>query len=205
MSTQSTLTVTGFVGSSVRYSPGENGSVPYASFRLGSTPRVRDRATQAWKDGPTQWYTVKVWRNVARNVAESFHKGDPVVVSGRLSTDEWASPEGLRTSLVIEAAALGHDLVFGATRFARITGSSSAGGAEGPDRQEEPDDDVTDLSGLVELPGHDDEGGSGEDDEDDEDGSGGDDDQDGDDGDDAAGAFGFAQTAGFGSRAALVG
>ncbi len=145
MSTQSQLTVTGFVGSSVHYFPGENGSVPYTSFRLGSTPRVRDRVTREWKDGPTQWYTVKVWRNVARNVAESFRKGEPVVVTGRLSTDEWAGPEGPRTSLVIEATALGHDLVFGATRFVRITSSSA--------EHDEPDDDSApaDVSGLVEL------------------------------------------------------
>lgn len=189
MSTQSTLTVTGFVGSSVRYSPGENGSVPYASFRLGSTPRVRDRLTQAWKDGPTQWYTVKVWRTVARNVAESFHKGEPVVVTGRLSTDEWAGPEGPRTSLVIEATALGHDLVFGATRFARIMGPFPAGGQDG---QDEPDDEApADLTGLVELPERDDGDGESDGDEPDADG--------------APGALGLAERAGFDSRSALVG
>jgi single-strand DNA-binding protein len=64
MSTQSTLTVTGFVGSSVRFSVGKEGGVPYASFRLGSTQRVFDRAAQAYRDTPTQWYTVKVWRQV---------------------------------------------------------------------------------------------------------------------------------------------
>ncbi len=165
MSIQSTLTVTGFVGSTVRYSPGENGSVPYASFRLGSTQRIYDRAAQAWRDGPTQWYTVKVWRNVARNVAESFHKGQPVVVTGRLSTDEWAGPDGPRTSLVIEASALGHDLVFGATRFAKVTSSSGAAGSgsaaedgsedgsEGGSEGEVVPDDAApaDVSGLVEL------------------------------------------------------
>jgi single-strand DNA-binding protein len=174
VSIQSTLTVTGFVGSSVRYSPGENGSVPYASFRLGSTQRVYDRAAQAWRDGPTQWYTVKVWRNVARNVAESFHKGQPVVVTGRLSTDEWAGPDGPRTSLVIEASALGHDLVFGAARFAKVVSSSGAAGSGlasedgsedgSADGEVVPDDAApADVSGLVELVDE-------EDDEDDEDG-----------------------------------
>lgn len=157
MSIQSTLTVAGFVGSSVRYSPGENGSVPYASFRLGSTQRVYDRATQAWRDGPTQWYTVKVWRHVARNVAESLHKGEPVVVTGRLSTDEWAGPDGPRTSLVIEATALGHDLVFGFTRFVRITSSSGAAADQAAEAEPAPDEAApADVSGLVELAGEDD-------------------------------------------------
>jgi single-strand DNA-binding protein len=136
----STLTVTGFVGSAVRYSPGENGGVPYASFRLGCTRRIYDRATQAFRDGPTQWYTVKAWRQVATHVAHSLHKGEPVVVTGRLSTDEWAGPDGPRTSLVIEATALGHDLVFGSTFFARTTSPAHAA-SEG----EEPPVDVTAL------------------------------------------------------------
>lgn len=156
MSIQSTLTVAGFVGSSVRYSPGENGSVPYASFRLGSTQRVYDRAAQAWRDGPTQWYTVKVWRHVARNVAESLHKGEPVVVGGRLSTDEWAGPDGPRTSLVIEASALGHDLFFGATRFARVLGPSPAvADGEGPAEGE--GGGPVDVSALAEEDVEDDE------------------------------------------------
>lgn len=142
MSTQSTLTVTGFVGSSVRFSVGKEGGVPYASFRLGSTQRVFDRATQAYKDTPTQWYTVKVWRHVAANVVQSLRKGEPVVVTGKLRTQEWVNPEGSHTTLVIEATALGHDLVFGTTRLERTLGGSH-GPSEAP---------AVDVSALVEAP-----------------------------------------------------
>jgi single-strand DNA-binding protein len=144
MSTQSTLTVTGFVGSSVRFSVGKEGGVPYASFRLGSTQRVYDRATQAFKDTPTQWYTVKVWRHVAANVVQSLRKGDPVLVIGRLRTEEWVSPEGPRTSVVIEASSLGHDLVFGTSRFDRAI-SPAAAGAQEPAGEGAP----VDVSGLA--------------------------------------------------------
>lgn len=143
MSTQSTLTVTGFVGSSVRFSVGKEGGVPYASFRLGSTQRVFDRATQAYKDTPTQWYTVKVWRHVAANVVQSLRKGEPVVVTGKLRTQEWVNPEGTHTTLVIEATALGHDLVFGTTRLERTLGGSH-GPSEAPT--------TVDVSALVEAP-----------------------------------------------------
>lgn len=155
MSTQSTLTVTGFVGSSVRFSVGKEGGVPYASFRLGSTQRVFDRATQAYKDTPTQWYTVKVWRHVATNVVQSLRKGEPVVVTGKLRTQEWVNPEGTHTTLVIEATALGHDLVFGTTRLERTLGGSH-GSAEGQAA-------AVDVSALPEAPEADDM-----DDEDDE-------------------------------------
>ena len=143
MSTQSTLTVTGFVGSSVRFSVGKEGGVPYASFRLGSTQRVFDRATQAYKDTPTQWYTVKVWRHVAANVVQSLRKGEPVVVTGKLRTQEWVNPEGSHTTLVIEATALGHDLVFGTTRLERTLGGSH-GPSEAPP--------AVDVSALAEAP-----------------------------------------------------
>ena len=152
MSTQSTMTITGFVGSSVRFSVGKEGGVPYASFRLASTPRVFDRATQAYKDGATQWYTVKVWRHVAANVVQSLRTGEPVIVTGKLRAQEWENPEGQQhTTLVIEATALGHDLVFGTTRFTRTLGpgahAADASGEAAP----------TDVSALAEAVSEDDD------------------------------------------------
>ena len=144
MSTQSTLTVTGFVGSSVRFSVGKEGGVPYASFRLGSTQRVFDREAQAYKDSPTQWYTVKVWRHVAANVVQSLRKGEPVIVTGKLRTQEWAGPEGRHTTLVIEATALGHDLVFGTTRLERTLGPAR-GRSASAELDEVPPVDVSEL------------------------------------------------------------
>lgn len=165
MSTQSTLTVTGFVGSSVRFSVGKEGGVPYASFRLGSTQRIYDRVAQTFRDAPTQWYTVKVWRHVATNVVQSLRKGEPVIVSGRLRTEEWVGPEGPRTSVVIEATALGHDLTFGTAKFERTLAPAGRGAAsdadgpvdvsalaEAPDDGEEPDLDEGDVDeGLDEV------------------------------------------------------
>ena len=144
MSTQSTLTITGWLGSDVKFSPGGDGSVPYAWFRMGATRRFYDRAAGEWRDAATQWFTVKVWRHVASNVAQSLRKGDPVLVHGRLATDEWTGPDGPRTTLVIEADALGPDLTFGSSHFARTvssTGRDVTGDGGAP----------ADLSGLTEL------------------------------------------------------
>ncbi|WP_196250687.1 single-stranded DNA-binding protein [Cellulomonas sp. JZ18] len=124
------VTVVGWVGSDVRAYHLDGGGTPYAQFRLASTRRVYDRDTGTYRDGPTVWWTVKVWRQVADNVARSLRKGDPVVVVGRVGTSEWASPDGARTELVLEAVALGHDLVFGSTGFRRSTaGTRAAAGA----------------------------------------------------------------------------
>ncbi|WP_136520522.1 single-stranded DNA-binding protein [Cellulomonas telluris] len=115
------VTVVGWVGSDVRAYHLDGGGTPYAQFRLASTRRLYDREAGTYRDGPTVWWTVKVWRHVADNVARSLHKGDPVVVVGRVGTSEWTSPDGPRTELVLEAVALGHDLVFGSTAFLRST------------------------------------------------------------------------------------
>lgn len=168
MSTQSTLTVTGFVGSSVRFSVGKEGGVPYASFRLGSTRRIFDRTTQAYRDSQTQWYTVKVWRQVATNVVQSLRKGEPVVVTGRVHTEEWSGPEGPRSTLVIEATALGHDLAFGTTRLERTVAPGAARAGAGAGDEAAAPVDVTGMTVLApdEGPG-DDEPGDDELDEDD--------------------------------------
>ena len=114
-----TLTLVGWLGAEPRHYPGLGGATPFTSFRMASTRRVFDRERGAWTDGRTEWFTVKCWRAAARNVAESLRKGDPVVVHWRLSTDEWAAPEGTRTTLVLDAIAIGPDLSYGTARFAR--------------------------------------------------------------------------------------
>jgi single-strand DNA-binding protein len=146
MSTQSLdLTVVGWIGTEVRNFHENDGGTPFTTFRLGSTRRWFDKATGAWKDGQTEWFNVKVWRTTALNVARSLRKGDPVIVQGRLSTEEWISEQGPRTSLVLEATALGHDLAFGSSHFARTM--STAGGATDEDKE------PADVSGLEELVG----------------------------------------------------
>src|SRR6187431_3774786 len=55
-----------------------------ANFTVAQTPRTFDRQSNEWKDGETFWMRCAVWRDTAENVAASLHKGDRVVVTGRL-------------------------------------------------------------------------------------------------------------------------
>ncbi len=57
---------------------------PVATFRVASTPRIRDNATNEWKDGDSLFLTCNVWRQPAENVAESLQRGMRVIVTGRL-------------------------------------------------------------------------------------------------------------------------
>lgn len=107
------------------------GGVPFTSFRLATTPRRYDNRRDGWVDGRTEWITVKLFRETAHNVAASVRKGQPLVVHGRLHTEEWNGPDGTRTSLVLEAIALGHDLTRGRGEFVRRTYTNGvADGAE---------------------------------------------------------------------------
>ena len=124
-----TMTLVGWVATEPRQYTGA-GTTPFASFRMASTRRYFDRAQNTWVDGRTEWFTVKAWRQQALNVAASLRKGDPVLVHGRLGTEEWTAPEGTRTSLVLEALAIGPDLTFGqATNILsnQLSGTSGTG------------------------------------------------------------------------------
>ena len=130
MSIDSKITVSGWVGTQPRHVVTQNGT-SFTVFRLGSTKRYFDRSQESWVDGATTWFTVKTWRSAAVNVAESLRRSDPVVVHGALSTEVWESPDGPRTTLVIEADALGPDLTRGQATF-RHTVHQPAGEAVAP-------------------------------------------------------------------------
>jgi len=141
------LTVVGWIGTDVRIHHESDGGVPFTTFRLGSTRRWFDKQAGVWRDAQTEWFNVKVWRTTALNAARSLRKGDPVIVQGLLSTEEWVGADGPRTSLVLDASALGPNLAFGSSHFAR-TVSPTATGTEGTETQDGP----TDVSAYEELP-----------------------------------------------------
>jgi single-strand DNA-binding protein len=150
-----TLTLVGWVATEPKIYTGI-GTTPFTSFRMASTRRYFDRAAGAWVDGRTEWFTIKAWRQQAHNVAASLRKSDPVIVQGRLVTEEWTGPDGPRTTLVLEAAAIGPDLSFGQAQFARVVHVGAGGqrdvaddepdeGAGGPNGPQVPDDVVGGL------------------------------------------------------------
>jgi hypothetical protein len=97
---------------------------PVASFRMASTTRRFDRATERWIEGDTHYVTVTCWRNLASNVVQSLKKGMPVIVYGRLRSREVSRPCGDSSHTVryqdIEAYAVGPDLSRGTAVFTRV-------------------------------------------------------------------------------------
>ena len=109
--------ITGNVGSEVELKEYREG-VTYASFRVACTPRLW-RGGQ-WGDDETTWLGVVCNKPLALNVKSSVGKGDPVVVVGRLRTERWTDPQGVRHERIrLDAQSVGHDLSRGTSVFQR--------------------------------------------------------------------------------------
>lgn len=91
-------------------------------FRIGCSPRVFDKGSQQFVDGPTSWYTVSAFRSLGLNCMASLNRGERVVVTGRLKVSQWTNDEKQRTytNADIDATAVGHDLTWGTTSFQRV-------------------------------------------------------------------------------------
>lgn len=80
-------------------------------LRLVASDRVKDG--DQWKDGDTLWISATCWERLAENVAESTKKGDLVIVTGRLVTEEWTDREGnKRSAITLKVDTVGADLTF---------------------------------------------------------------------------------------------
>lgn len=111
------ITVIGTVGTEPEQRLTPNG--PVTGFRLACNSRRLDKATGEWRDGPTSWFDISVWRGLGEHALRSLHTGERVIVSGRLQMRTWESGEKHGTSADITADAIGHDLRWGTTTFQR--------------------------------------------------------------------------------------
>jgi single-strand DNA-binding protein len=95
------------------------GGTTVCNFRVASTARRFDRQTGTWIDGDSLFLKVTCWRQLADNVAASVHKGDPIVVTGRVFTKSYEKDGQRRSSYEMEAHSVGHDLARGTSEFIR--------------------------------------------------------------------------------------
>nr|WP_236571186.1 single-stranded DNA-binding protein [Microbacterium hydrocarbonoxydans] len=93
--------------------------IPVTNFRLASTHRRFDDATQTWVDVITNWYSVAAFRQLAENAKASLRSGDSVIVTGRMKIRSWENNGKQGTSVDIDADAIGHDLRWGMTAYRR--------------------------------------------------------------------------------------
>lgn len=114
----------------------------HATFigHLGRDPEIREAGSSKVckfsiavnnprrKDDPTLWVDVEFWGRQGEVVEQHFSKGDPILVSGTLTANEWTSKE---TGEVRKSIVLNGD------NFAFVGGKQDDGGG----RNTKPSDD----------------------------------------------------------------
>jgi single-strand DNA-binding protein len=142
------VTLVGFVAQDPRQRKIREG-VLVTDLRVGTTPRVLDRVTNEWHDGDTAYYDVSCWRRLGDHVRASLHKGDPVMIKGRLRVRTWVDKAGVpRTSINIMADTVGHDLNRGVANYLRPDRRPVA--VEGDPAAEQPQDVAEDRDMIDE-------------------------------------------------------
>lgn len=78
------ITLIGRVGSDPEQ-VGSNG----LRLRVATSDSKINTQTNKWEDGPTSWWTVKAWKNVADNSKDVIRKGQEIIVVGTMSEETW--------------------------------------------------------------------------------------------------------------------
>ena len=100
----------------------------WVTFRIASTPRVRDRQSGDWSDGEALFLGCRAFGEYADNIASSLTKGTRVIVQGRLTQRSYTDNQGQqRTSLDLEVEEVGPTLRWSTASITRA-GSGPAGG-----------------------------------------------------------------------------
>ncbi len=132
------LTIVGTVINTPVLTHTRRAGVPVANFRVATTSRSFNRELGRWVDGSTLYLRVACWRRLAENVAGSLRRGDPVMVTGNLSTQSYLATDGTRRwSYEVEAASVGPDLTRGTVTFVRA--QRSAGQFDATESADQPE------------------------------------------------------------------
>ncbi len=116
-----TLTISGNVVADPRIS-GSPDDPDRVNFRVVSNRRRRDPETGEWTDAGEYGVNVVCWRRLARGVAQTVRRGDPVLVTGRIFQHEYQGSDGSRRWMTeVTADFVGYDLSKGAGRFYRFS------------------------------------------------------------------------------------
>ncbi len=127
------VSIRGFVSSDFGMRNTPSGLV-IGNFRMGSSERIQDPITKTWTDGHVNWYRITAFRSLAQNAVSSIHKGDRILVMGRMTIKTYLRKDGTEgTSVEIEADSIGPDLKFGTAHYTRMAATHPVGQTDSSD------------------------------------------------------------------------
>jgi single-strand DNA-binding protein len=98
---------------------------PVAKVRVAVNTRYQN-SDGAWVDGTTSWHTVQAWGALAEHLADSVHKGDRILVHGRLEQRQYLSENGeTRTAWEVTAEEIGLSLRHTSVETAKARSSAN--------------------------------------------------------------------------------
>lgn len=101
----------------------------WVTFRVASTPRVRDKQSGDWSDGESLWLGCSAHGELADHIAQSLSKGTRVIMQGRLTQNSYTDNQGQqRTGLNFEVDAIGPELRFATATVSRASQQGQGGG-----------------------------------------------------------------------------
>ena len=135
MSQGAFVTLVGYVAQEPNIHTTKTGKT-VTDLRVGITPRYRDQASGEWRDAESSYFTVSCWDRLAHHVRASMHKGEPVLVRGKIKTSTYEDKDGRpRTDTRITADTVGHDLSRGVANYIRHRPGQAAANAGAPGDQ----------------------------------------------------------------------
>ena len=96
----------------------QEGKKSYCRFRVAAS--YGQMVSGSWVNYDTLWFTAKAWGDLAEHLAQSFKRGDPVILCGRLGEDHWMRSGQRVSSMVLHLHCAGHDLTRGEAHYTKV-------------------------------------------------------------------------------------
>lgn len=74
------------------------GGAAVASFGVAMNDRKKNPQTNEWEDGEPTFLDCSVWREMAEHVTDSLHKGDLVLITGRLAMRKYTNRDNVEVT-----------------------------------------------------------------------------------------------------------
>lgn len=107
----------------------QEGKKPYCRFRVAAS--YGQMVSGSWVNYDTLWFTAKAWGDLAEHLAQSFKRGDPVILCGRLGEDHWMRSGQRVSSMVLHLHCAGHDLTRGEAHYTKVVIIHDKAGEQG--------------------------------------------------------------------------
>lgn len=107
----------------------QEGKKPYCRFRVAAS--YGQMVSGNWVNYDTLWFTAKAWGDLAEHLAQSFKRGDPVILCGRLGEDHWMRSGQRVSSMVLHLHCAGHDLTRGEAHYTKVVIIHDKAGEQG--------------------------------------------------------------------------